>query len=146
MMARSPRDGNDDRDSDGTRRPGREQQEIPLIQWIVSAIAVVILLASFGLIIHDGFIAHSGPPAISVAVDSIGRSGEMHRVHVHVRNDGGTAARDVQVSGASGEGAAPTVLRFDYLPAGSEESAVFLFAERPDSAGLRVQVESWGEP
>lgn len=140
------RDGNGGDGTDDTRSPGQEQEQIPLIQWIVSAIAVVVLLASFGLIIHDGFIAHSGPPAISVAVDSIGRSGEMHRVHVTVRNDGGSAARDVQVSGASGGSAAPTVLRFDYLPAGSAEAAVFVFAESPDSAGLRVRVESWGEP
>ncbi len=128
------------------RRARAQKQDVPLIQWIVSGIAVAVVLGSFGLIVHDGLIAHRGPPAISVAVDSIVRRGELQRVHVSVRNDGGAAAADVQVSGARNASAPPTTLRFDYLPAGARKSAVFVFAAGRDSAGPHVKLESWGEP
>ncbi|HEU5208002.1 MAG TPA: hypothetical protein VFU06_01220 [Longimicrobiales bacterium] len=134
---------------DGDRDPGKhgDQEGVPLIQWIVSGIAVLVVLGSFGLIAYDGFIARRGPPSISVAVDSIGRTGALHRVHVTVRNDGGSAAADVQVSGELDAGASPpTMVLLDYLPAGSREAAVFVFTRDPREAGLRVRVESWNEP
>jgi len=137
--------GRDGRDRD----PGksRDQEEVPLIQWIVSGIAVLFVLGSFVLIAYDGFIAHRGPPAISVAVDSIVNTGELHRVHVTVRNDGGAAAADVQVSGGlKSETLPPTSVSLDYLPAGSNGAVVFVFEQDPRAAGLRVQVESWTEP
>lgn len=120
---------------------------MPLLQWIVSGVAAVIVLASFGLIAYDGFVGRRGPAAVSIAIDSVARAGDLYRVHVSVRNEGGSAASDVQVRGQLANGASPaTTILLDYLPAGSSEAAVFVFPRDPTLAGLHLSVESWLEP
>lgn len=132
-----------DVDPDGRQ----DREEVPLLQWIVSGVAAVIVLASFGLIAYDGFVGRRGPAAVSIAIDSVARAGDLYRVHVSVRNEGGSAASDVQVRGQLANGASPaTTILLDYLPAGSSEAAVFVFPRDPTLAGLHLSVESWLEP
>ncbi len=117
------------------------------MQWLVAGVATLVVLASFALIAYEGFGRHRQPALLRVQIDSIAGSPGAHRVHVRVVNEGGSTAADVEVSAtAAAAGTSPAVLRFDYLPAGSEVQGVFLFDADPRAAGVQVDVKSYRQP
>lgn len=129
------------------KRGGDRAADVPLVQWIVAGVALVVVVASFALIAYEGFGRHRMPASIRVYVDSIAAGSSAHRVHVRVANEGGSTAADVEVSASlAADAASPAVLRFDYLPAGSQVTGVFLFGTDPRAAGLRLEVESYRVP
>lgn len=127
--------------------------DVPLIQWIVAAIALVVVLASFGVVAYEGVTRRDGQPAIEARIDSVSAGPVGYRAHVTVTNQGGGAAMDVQVqvTGADDSGAAAalrpiSLLRFDYLPGGSSATGVFVVPTDPRTTGLQVEVATYRQP
>lgn len=133
--------------SERKKRGGDRAAEVPLVQWIVAGVALVVVLASFGLIAYEGFGRQQMPASFRVHVDSIAAGSSAYHVHVRVVNEGGSPAADVEVSAKlEADAASPAVLRFDYLPAGSEARGVFAFRADPRTAGLQIEVQGYREP
>ncbi|MGH7443450.1 MAG: hypothetical protein ACREKM_01170 [Longimicrobiales bacterium] len=143
-------------------------RDVPAVQWLVAGVALLVVVASFGLVLYEGIAGDDRPPLLAVVVDSIVQDSAGYRVHVTVRNGGGRAAAEVRVHaelttgdlGGSGDvpdagdvpeaanvpdaGDVPAiesgVIRFDLLPPGARASGVFVFASDPRTGRLRARV------
>lgn len=141
---------------------------MPTIQWWVAGVALLVVLASFGLVLYEGVAGDATPPVLAVVVDSIAHDSATYRVHVTVVNTGGRAAADVRVraevvaddvvassdiraiesgpaieSGRaieSGPAIESGLLRFELLAPGSRASGVFVFSSDPRAGRLRTRV------
>jgi uncharacterized protein (TIGR02588 family) len=129
------------------------KSDVPLIQWIVAGIALVVVLASFGVVAYAGLARDDDQPAIEARIDSVSAGAVGYQVHVTVTNRGGGAAMDVQVqatgtdhSAAAAALGALSPLRFDYLPGGSSATGMFVVPADPRTTGLQVEVASYRQP
>lgn len=135
------------------KRQGRdggkqEAHDVPAVQWLVAGVALVVVVASFGLVLYQGVAGNDTPPLLAVVVDSIAPDSARYRVHVTVRNTGGHAATDVRVraevspgdSGPADDATDASVIRFDLLPPGSQATGVFVFASDPRAGNLQTRV------
>lgn len=129
------------------------KSDVPLIQWIVAGIALVVVLASFGVVAYAGLMRNDAEPAIEARIDSVSAGAVGYRVYVTVTNLGGGAAMDVQVqatatddSGAAATHGPLSPLSFDYLPGGSSATGVFVVPADPRTTGLQVEVATYRQP
>lgn len=127
------------------RRGGRSTAE-----WLTFAVSLALVAAVFGVILASWATGPSGPPVLRVERSGpVEHDGRAYRVPFSVRNDGGEAATDVQVTAEltidgtlEGEGEQT----FMFLSGGESESGAFLFPADPARGTVTIEVVSYSDP
>ncbi len=137
-MAERKRSGKDSRGGHG----------VPVVQWVVSGIALLVVLASFALVAYQGLNRDQAAPSLTVAVDSVVQDANGYRVHVTVQNRGGTTAANVQVQAelTAGDVAETGVLEIDYVPPDAHTTGAFHFSTDPRRGNLQARVTGFLRP
>lgn len=109
---------------------------------VVAAVLLVILLA--------WLTGPSGPPVLVAGRSGpVTLDGGVYTVPFTVRNDGGEAADQVQVTAElviDGEVEGEGEQSFDFLSSGETEEGAFLFGSDPAEGTLTIEVASYARP
>lgn len=111
-----------------------------LLEWSVFAVALLLVLATFGYLIREAITTDPGPPDVIVSLGEPRAGSGGHLVPVTAENRGAETAEDVQIT-VRLEGPSPAeeaVLVIAYLPRGARRSGWVTF--RSDPAAGKVQV------
>lgn len=139
-------DSKDDSDGQG----GEQDDGIPLLEWIASAIGLVLTLGILGTIGWEA--AKNGgdsPPAIAVTVERVVETPAGYVVEVTATNLSPATAAAVQIEGElSGAGGAAVTsgTTIDYVPGQSKRKAGLFFTLDPRAHRLEVRALGYEEP
>ena len=118
------------------------------LEWSVFAVALVLVLATFGYLVHEALTVREGPPDVAVTLGPSTDGAGGHLVSVTAENRGGSTAEQVQITvrlvASSGEEDA--VLVVPYLPRGSRRTGWVAFRADPAAGTLRVAGMSFQAP
>ena len=112
------------------------------LELLAGAVAAALVAALIGYLVWRG-IAETDPPAFTVAVERIVRSGDRHHVAFRIANTGDAAAAEVVVQGRVGTEESEATL--DVVPPHGERRGVLIFAADP-ARGLDIGVRAYVEP
>lgn len=126
-------------------RPARSTAE-----WLTFAVSLALVAAVFGVILASWATGPSGPPVLRAERSGpVEYDGRAYRVPFAVRNEGGGAATDVQVTAEltidgtlEGEGEQT----FMFLSGGERASGEFLFTADPARGTVTIEVASYSHP
>ncbi|MGY1857264.1 hypothetical protein [Modestobacter sp. SYSU DS0290] len=110
--------------------------------------ALVVLLVS-GFLVHQAVVVRDGGPRLSVTASAAEQVPGGWTVPFEIRNDGGSTAGQVQVTGVlsrHGEVVEQATATIDYVPPGSRESGALLFSVDPGSGTLVVRPSAYTAP
>jgi uncharacterized protein (TIGR02588 family) len=110
----------------------------PLLEWIASAIGLLLILAVTGVIARDAFNGSAGmTPDIAVAVTRVQPVQAGFILEFEARNLSPVTAAQVTIEGKlpGGETSTATI---DYVPGRSARRGGLFFAEEPRGAELRA--------
>jgi uncharacterized protein (TIGR02588 family) len=110
------------------------------LEWSVFAIALLLVLATFGYLVREALTTDSGPPDVAVSLGPPTRGAGGHLVPVTAENHGTGTAEEVRIT-VRLEGRGPgeeAVLVVPYLPRGSRRSGWVTFRSDPAAGSLRV--------
>lgn len=119
------------------------------LEWIVFAVSLLLVAATFGYLIREALTTRKSPPDIVVALGEprVGSAGFM--VPVVATNRGGRTAEDVQITvtlelpGGSSQGSA---ILIPFLPRESKRQGWATFHSDPRSGTLRVSGVGFQSP
>jgi len=121
---------------------GDHRGVVPLAEWLVATAGLLVVLATFAILLNGALDGDDQPPSLLVQVDSLVRMNDSaFAVMFTARNDGGRTAIDVVIEGSQGSGEARErgTVTLDYLPARSTRQGVLLFSGSPaDAPQIRV--------
>ena len=123
--------------------------EIPPLEWAVAAIGLLLVVATAGLLVVQGYVNGGSPPDISLRVESITRLRNGYVAKVKAVNVGGEAAVDVTVVGelANASGVAEqSEMSFQYLPPHSERTGGIFFTKDPRQFELKLTAKGYESP
>jgi len=138
---------------DGHERSAGERKGrrgAPALEWIASAIGLVLTLAIVGVI---GWKAWQGtgsdPPVVEVRAERIVPAGGGWVVEFVAINRSPTSAAAVQIEGTisrAGRELATSQATLDYLPGRSERGGGLFFDEDPRAQDLRIRALGYADP
>ncbi len=128
------------------KKPGAG--EIPLAEWIVSGIGLVLVGGVIGYLGYAAVTHTDSPPDIRVDVVSIVPVQQGYLAQFRATNQGGEAANDVHILGtlAQGPAAETSEATLDFLPARSETSGGLFFSAKPTAENLTLRATGYQEP
>lgn len=109
-------------------------------EYVLGFIGALLVVALLGFLTFQAIVRDSGPE-ISVVVTGVEAVGDGWTVHLEVRNDGGTTASGVVVSGSvsrDGRQVDQASTTVSYVPPESMRTAALVFSEDPRSGSLTV--------
>lgn len=111
-----------------------------LLEWSVFAVALVLVLATFGYLIREALAADPGPPDVVVSLGPPRAGAGGHLVPVTAENRGAETAEQVQITVRleAPTGTEDAALVIPYLPRGSRRHGWVTFRADPGSGELRV--------
>jgi uncharacterized protein (TIGR02588 family) len=116
----------------------KSKQKPPLLEWIASAVGLLLILAVMAVIARDAFNG-SGEiaPEVGVVATRIGRSGTGYLVEFEARNLSAVTAAQVAIEGKlpGGETSTATI---DYVPGRSARRGGLFFSQDPRGVELRA--------
>ena len=136
----------------GDDREARDQSGsgIPALEWIASAIGLVLTLAILGSISWEAATGNGAePPAIEVTVERVTPVAAGYVVEVRARNRASATAAAVQIEGELDTGAAEPVTSsatIDYVPGESDRRAGLFFTDDPRAHKLEVRALGYAKP
>lgn len=110
------------------------------LEWTVFAVALVLVLATFGYLVRESLTTDPGPPDVTVSLGAPVPGAGGHLVPVTAENRGAGTAEEVRIT-IRLEGASPmeeAVLTLPYLPRGARRSGWVTFRGDPASGRLEV--------
>ena len=134
------------------RSASQKQQEkdaIPIWEWIVAGIGLVLVAGVIGLLIYESFTGSRLPPDVKLSVDSVVQTGNGFLVRVTAVNQGGITAEGVIIEGelrGGAQQAEQSRTTIDYLPPRSEKKAGLFFTRDPRQLELHVRPLGYEEP
>ena len=126
--------GNEDSGGDRSRRDGSTGE------YVVGFLGALLVVALLAFLTFQAIARDSGPE-ISVVVTGVQDAGDGYTVHLEVRNDGGTTASGVVVSGSvsrDGRQVDQASTTVPYVPPESMRTAALVFSEDPRTGRLTV--------
>ena len=129
--------------------PAEAKQQVPWLEWLASAIGLLLVLGIFGVIGWQAFNGATMPPAIIVEIKSVTPVEGGHRVLFRARNAAGDAAAQVEIEGTvSTAGSDPETSRvvLDYIPGYSERQGGLFFSRDPRSGALSLRATGFADP
>ena len=109
----------------------------------------LLVVSVIGFFFWQAFTTPSQPPSLQVTVVDVAPAEAGHRVHLLVRNSGGSTASGVVVEGTllqDGQTVEKSQATIDYVPLESTAEATLLFSKEPDRYELRLRPVAYSEP
>jgi uncharacterized protein (TIGR02588 family) len=133
----------------GKAKGRQPRQAVPLLEWIVAAIGVLLVGGAIGYLVYHSMTRGETPPDIRVDAEQVLELAHGYVVQFRALNEGGSAAAQVTVEGelVGPDGAterAETVL--DYLPPRSDRAGGLLFRSDPRLGELRLRATGYAKP
>ena len=134
------------------RSTSQKQQEkdfIPIWEWIVAAVGLVLVAGVIGFLLYEAFSGERLPPDVKLSVESVVQTRNGFLVRITAVNEGGMTAEGVIIEGELRSGS--EVLErsrttIDYLPPGSEKRGGLFFTRDPRRFDLQVRPLGYEEP
>jgi uncharacterized protein (TIGR02588 family) len=123
--------------------------EIPALEWLLGSIGALMVAGAVGFLAWSGSVQGDTHPDIRVEVERVLEQRNGWLVLVRAFNEGGSAAAEVTVAGASTapDGTVESAeLRLDYLPSRSDRQGGLFFTRDPRGQDLRVRALGYAEP
>jgi uncharacterized protein (TIGR02588 family) len=122
--------------------------ETASLEWIAAAISALLVIAALIVLVRGGLRGDSGPPRVTVEVDSIVRAGIGYSVEFRAHNAGETTAADLTVEGTvkGGEGEEKSEVTIDYLSADGTQSGGLFFTRDPRAGKLEIRPTGYRRP
>ena len=138
--------------SRGTKgAPAKEtsSRRISILEWVIAGTGLMLVLGVIAFLIVQSTHDDSGPPLLSVRVDTIVAVGDSAWiVRFTADNRARAAAAGVAITGEVGHDpdieTSHAVL--DYVPGSSSRAGGLMFRRDPRGGGLRLRVEGYQEP
>lgn len=125
-----------------------DTSQIPLAEWIVSAIGLLLVGATVGYLVYSALTLEDSPPDIQVEILSVQPLRHGYLAKFRATNHGGQPANEVTIVGEHGEGPEREESQavVDFLPAGSEKGGGLFFSRQPAPEGVTVRATGYQEP
>lgn len=134
-------------DKQQTGRNGGEHKA-PALEWIASALGLILVTGSIGLILYDA-LDQDTLPQLNAEAGSVSAVGGRYLIEITVRNHGGSTAASVNVEGAlkrGGKTLETASATFDYVPAHSQTTGGMLFSHDPRQYRLELDATAYMDP
>ncbi len=125
------------------------QQDIPLLEWLVGAIGLVLVLATLGYLAYAGWTNTLSPPKIQTKMQSISPNGDGYLVIFNVVNTGGETAAGVTVEGTLHNGnqeVERSTATIDYVPDHSTRGGGLFFKQNPAQFHFELKAIGYANP
>jgi uncharacterized protein (TIGR02588 family) len=132
-----------------TSQKQQEKDAIPIWEWIVAGVGLVLVAGVIGFLIYEAFTGKRLPPDVKLSVDSVVEIRNGFLVRITAVNEGGMTAEGVIVEAELRSGTEPVErsrTTIDYLPPRSEKRAGLFFTRDPRQLDLRVRSLGYEEP
>jgi uncharacterized protein (TIGR02588 family) len=132
-----------------TSQTQQEQDAIPIWEWIVAGVGLVLVAGVIGFLIYEAFTGKRLPPDVKLSVTSVNQTRNGFLVRLTAINEGGTTAEGVIVEAELRNGTGPVErsrTTIDYLPPRSEKKAGLFFTRDPRQLELQVRALGYEEP
>ena len=132
-----------------TSQKQQEKDAIPIWEWIVAGVGLVLVASVIGFLIYEAFTGKRLPPDVKLSVDSVSEIRNGFLVRITAVNEGGTTAEGVIVEAELKSGTEPVErsrTTIDYLPPRSEKRAGLFFTRDPRQLDLQVRSLGYEEP
>lgn len=126
-----------------------QKLDIPFLEWIASALGLVLVLTFLTFTIYQALRADNSGPDPVVEVQGIEKTRQGYRVLVHVRNEGGKAAAGLRIEGhlaIAGRIEESSEVVLDYLAAKSQTEGGLFFSADPKLYQLSVRAKGYIKP
>lgn len=123
--------------------------EIPLVEWIVGAVGLLIVVGTVGVLIHEAVAGDKSPPDVKLSVTAIAPLRNGYLVKVRAENEGGEPAARVTIKVElmnEAQVAETCETQFEYLPAHSARDAGVFFTRDPRDSEIRLRAHGYEEP
>lgn len=118
-------------------------------EWVIFAIALLIVLSIVGLVIFSWLTQDKQPPILSIVRSEVRETQGQFYVPFKVTNTGGGTAESVQVIGEfrlNGEIEESGEQQIDFLSGGESEEGAFIFTRNPKNGEIILRVASYKLP
>jgi len=135
-------------DAGGSSRQGKES-EIPIWEWMVAALGLLLVLASMGFMLHRALLGDESAPEFSFHIDSVSPRRDGFLLFFGAENNGGTIASSVLVEGELDVGSgAPerSTVTLDFVSSHSLRSGGLFFRSDPRRFPVRLRAVSYANP
>ena len=132
-----------------TSQKQQEKDTIPIWEWIVAGVGLVLVASVIGFLIYEAFTGKRLPPDVKLSVDSVVEIRNGVLVRITAVNEGGMTAEGVIVEAELRSGTEPVErsrTTIDYLPPRSEKRAGLFFTRDPRQLDLQVRSLGYEEP
>ena len=132
-----------------TSQKQQEKDAIPIWEWIVAGVGLVLVAGVIGFLIYEAFTGKRLPPDVKLSVDSVVEIRNGFLVRITAVNEGGITAEGVIVEAELRSGTEPVErsrTTIDYLPPRSEKRAGLFFTRDPRQLDLQVRSLGYEEP
>lgn len=132
-----------------TSQKQQEKDAIPIWEWIVAGVGLVLVAGVIGFLIYEAFTGKRLPPDVKLSVDSVVEIRSGFLVRITAVNEGGMTAEGVIVEAELRSGTEPVErsrTTIDYLPPRSEKRAGLFFTRDPRQLDLQVRSLGYEEP
>lgn len=134
--------------SENSRQHSAKHDAIPMLEWVISCVGFVLVIASLVFLLHKAIFVERKPPDMQARLLSSRKSSQGYVATIELKNTGGqTAAELMIVARLAGEQVdSERQAIVDYLPPKSTRQVNMFFAEQPTPANLRVEFISFNVP
>ena len=119
------------------------------VEWVIASLGLVVLALALGFILYQAINKVSGPPRLSVSVESIERSVDGYRVDFIVTNSGPETAASVVIEGElskGGQSVETSNATLAYAPASSTRRGGIYFTKDPNQYELKIRAAGFEKP
>lgn len=132
-----------------SRKKNSHIADIPLVEWIIGAVGLLIVVGAIGVLIYEAVAGDKSPPDVKLTVQAITPQRNGYLVKVSAENEGGQTAARVSIKAeliAQEQAIEVAETTFGYLPAHSVRDAGVFFTRDPRQGKLRLRAVGYEEP
>lgn len=118
---------------------------IPLAEWIVAAVGLLLVLVTFGYLAVR-MLREQSPPSFHAKIESVSDTGNQFLIKVVVENTGGTPVADLCMRAVFEDGQAAKEVTLSYLPSHSDRRVGFVLDQRPTAEKTSFEFVSYTQP
>jgi uncharacterized protein (TIGR02588 family) len=127
----------------------RELEAIPIWEWIVAAIGLVLVASVIGFLLYEALTGNQMPPHVKLSIGSVVQTSNGYLIQLTAVNQGGSTAKGVIIEGELRRGLEAverSETTIDFLPSRSEKRAGLFFTQDPRAFKLHVRPFGYEEP
>lgn len=124
----------------------KSEQGSLVIEWVVGWASAVLLTCLIGYLVFLGLVEQAQTPDLRLATRQVVETDTGFNLTFGLSNHSRKSVAQVEVEATAENLQQPLTATFDYVPAGSERRATFVFPDDPRDAGLSLKVTGYQEP